>query len=238
MARDNLPGVPPQPRHVRVREHAIKDGTDIGHVARYRAVKTDGRILSRETHAPGDQFPPRIILRHRMSLQAMLHLQTVFKAAPELIRVGQLRVFEFGYQRSISQARETNQRMWRAQPGITASESKLKRLRDEFDFANPAAAELYVEAFVAALTLNVDLLLRQANVRQSRADAYVCAIDAINDRGSEAMKKRLGTGGGSRANQGLQLPIVGTFLVITDCFIQRARQRAFAAMRPHLTSVR
>ena len=48
--------------------------------------------------------------------------------------------------------------MGRAQPGVPASESKLKRLRNEFDFANPTAAELYVEAFVAALTLNVDLL--------------------------------------------------------------------------------
>ncbi len=109
------------------------------------AVKTADRIFLRETHAPGDQFPPRIILRHRMSLQAVLHLQTVFEATPELISIGQLRVFEFCYQRSIGQARETDQGMGSAQPGVTASESKLKRLRDEFDFANPAAAELYVK---------------------------------------------------------------------------------------------
>ena len=94
-----------------------------------------------------------------MGLQAVLHLQTVFEAAPELISIGQLRVLDFCDQRSIRQAAETDQRMGSAQPGVTAAESKLKRLRNELDFANAAAAELYVEAFVAALTLNVDLLL-------------------------------------------------------------------------------
>ena len=93
-----------------------------------------------------------------MSLQAVLHLQTVFEAAPELISIGQLRVFEFRYQRSIGQARESDQSMRSAQPGVAAAESKLKRLGDKFDFANPAATELYVKAFVATLTLNVDLL--------------------------------------------------------------------------------
>src|SRR5688572_4781802 len=134
-----------------VGEHAIKDDADISRMTCHCTVKTANRIFLRETHAPGDQLPSRIILRHSMSLQPVLHLQTVFEAAPELISIGQLCMFEFGNQRSIGQARETDQGMGSAQPGVSAAESKLKRLCDEFDFADPAAAELYVEAFVATL---------------------------------------------------------------------------------------
>ena len=93
-----------------------------------------------------------------MRLQAMLHLQSMLQATPELISVGELRILGFGNETAISQARHANERMRRAQPLVATAERKLERLHDKFDFANSAAAKLYIETFVGSLALNVDLL--------------------------------------------------------------------------------
>jgi len=95
----------------------------------------------------------------------------MLQAPPELVSVRELRILAVGNQSAISQPRHADQCMRRAQPLIAATESKLQRLYDEFNFANSAATELYIEAFVASLALNVDFLFRKMNTVERRCDA-------------------------------------------------------------------
>ena len=81
-----------------------------------------------------------------MHLPVGCHLQAVLDAAKETIGGGQ---FARGIARHMAGAHQQPQRAergWLAQSRIASAPDKLQRLRQEFDFANAALAELHVVA--------------------------------------------------------------------------------------------
>src|SRR5215470_9042399 len=100
-----------------------------------------------------------------MGLQAMLHLQNVFKSAEKVISIEQLSQFSGRDQTAVAKPRQADQCMRSPEPAVLAAVRQLEGLGDELDLAYASTAKFYVVP-IAARQFAVDLFLRTANIRE------------------------------------------------------------------------
>src|SRR5262249_58010141 len=77
----------------------------------HSGIKLGQRVGSGKIHPVGEQLATRAIIGHRMSLQPMLHLQTVFERPQKVVSIRELPMLTFGDQFTIGQTAQTDQRM-------------------------------------------------------------------------------------------------------------------------------
>src|SRR5436190_23708460 len=128
----------------------------------------------------------------------------MFEGTQEIVSVRELPMLAFSDQFTISEAAETDQRMRCSQPGIVAAKRNLQSLGNEFYFANTTAAQLYIEPFLVALTLQINFLFGQTHVGERIADANIRSKHAIDYQLRKSCIQTVRTGGRARTNQRLQ----------------------------------
>src|ERR1044072_9196879 len=149
----------------------------------------------------------------------------MFETTQKTVSIRQLAALVLFYEAAIGEPAETDERMRHAYPVVATAVSKLKRLRDELDFANAAATEFHVEATLL-LDLSIDLLLRETHARERPAHRNIRTKNRRRNRCFESRKELCRSDCGARANQCLSFPGLRVVHVVTHRFLQRTRQRA------------
>ena len=90
----------------------------------------------------------------------------MLQRAQECVSLGQFRTLLLRDEIAIRESSQTYQCVGNTQPFIAAAMCQLQRLRDELNLANATALKLDVETGVTSLDVAIDLLFRQANIRQ------------------------------------------------------------------------
>ena len=188
----------------------------------------------RITHESGESGQFGRPLRQFVHLAVGRHLQPVLDAAQEAVGCTQ---FARGIARHVPGARQHRQRPQRgrdAQSRIAAAPHQLQRLRQEFDLADAAFAQLHIVAGDArqrvrcvgqrAALVLVDAAFHRMDVGD-RGEIQPAPPDEGADRLEECRTQRQVAGDRSRLDHGGAFPVLAHALVVGDRCRQRDRGR-------------
>src|SRR6185436_19595188 len=182
-----------------------------------------------KSHPASDELLRFKGFRNGVRLQPVLHLQPVFERTKEVVGVRQFAAFVLRDEAAIGEPAETDERVRHAQPLITPAMGQLKRLRDELDLADSAAAKFHIESALL-LDLPIDLLFDQTNAFKCAAHRDVSSEDVRRRGFLELCEKLPGTRCRTRTDQSLAFPVLRRAHVITDGFVERTCERAVTAV--------
>src|ERR1041384_668237 len=169
--------------------------------------------------------------RQRVSLRSVLHLQPMLDDAKEGVRGRKLNSLGFGQVVFLGEPRKHDQRLSRAHPRLAPAVLELKRLRYEFNLANPARSELHVKASAARGFLSIDLLFLSPNCSESgrqsipHEDQVALGVDGSIDH-------RFAAGGCARSDQRLTFPVVSVMTIVVHCAVDLPNQVAISPVGP------
>ncbi len=185
----------------------------------------------RETHRRGQPRAARCVLRQRVRLGVVRHLQAVLDPPQECIGRRELRD---GGRRQQLRAREPRQgRLQRGRPQarLRPAADQLLRLHDELDLADAARAQLHVVPQLAPLDFAGDHRLHLA---QALVDAVV-EVTPIHEGPHDAVVERAvarGAGDRARLHPGVALPVAAVLLQVVLERAEVHRERSRLAERP------
>src|SRR5436190_6598354 len=125
-------------------KNAIEGLAHVGCVQCQRSFEIRKRSRSWKTHSSRYQRSWWLGLRHRVRLQSVLHLQSMFERAQEGVGLRQIGALLFRNEITIGKSSQTYQSVRHAQPFVASTMRQLQRLRDELNFPNAAALEFHI----------------------------------------------------------------------------------------------
>ena len=151
-----------------------------------------------------------------MSVGVFQHLQAVFDVAEEYVGLAQRRARAFANRASGGKCIECCERRGRAKLAVASAQDELLGLREQFDVADAAAAEFYVEHRIGEFSTLMGgkyLALDRVHILD-RGKVEMLAPDERRERSKKRAPFGAVAGGGARLDEGGALPVLPQRLVI------------------------